>query len=421
MNTLYNLHTILLLAVAAFSTNSHAVDTKARTTNYEYNAQGQLTKEIREPSVLSECLVTDYVYDTFGNRTSASSKVCAGASGSTAASAANPRANSSSFSADGRFATGLTNALNQSETRGFDGRFGVINSLTGPNGLTTVWQMDEFGRKTQELRADGTKTVWSYLRCGDTGANCPATLGSHTVTWVMVENSYAVNQSINAPERRQFYDQLGRLLRIQTEGFDTTGVVTPLWWQDTQYDEQGRVSRQSEWYSSTDTPVWQNYTYDVLGRMLSESHPEKIGSTPTVATSSTTYAGLTTVSRNANNQTKTTVKNALGQVQSVTDSLGSTITYQYDALGNLTQTNAAGSVTAMQYDLRGNKVAMQDPAMGSWTYAYNAYGELVSQRDSLSQSTALEYDSLGRLVKRVEPDLVSQWSYDLKFDATPCG
>ncbi len=53
-----------------------------------------------------------------------------------------------------------------------------------------------------------------------------------------------------------------------------------------------------------------------------------------------------------------------------------------------------------------------------WTYTYNALGELVSQRDSLNQSTTMVYDNLGRMTKRTEPDLVSEWSYDRYFSDT---
>ncbi|OYQ38643.1 hypothetical protein CHU94_14410 [Rhodoferax sp. TH121] len=120
-------------------------------------------------------------------------------------------------------------------------------------------------------------------------------------------------------------------------------------------------------------------------------------------------------------QTTVFVKNAQGQMASVTDAMGNKVDYRYDAAGNLIQTNAAGSITTLQYDQRGNKIAMQDPVMGSWTYGYNAFGELVTQRDSLNQNTTLAYDVLGRMTKRTEPDLVSDWSYDKKFDGTACG
>jgi YD repeat-containing protein len=31
-----------------------------------------------------------------------------------------------------------------------------------------------------------------------------------------------------------------------------------------------------------------------------------------------------------------------------------------------------GVTTTMKYDIRGNKIKMNDPDMGTWTYAYNA-------------------------------------------------
>jgi YD repeat-containing protein len=34
------------------------------------------------------------------------------------------------------------------------------------------------------------------------------------------------------------------------------------------------------------------------------------------------------------------------------------------------------------YDIRGNKIKMNDPDMGTWTYAYNALGKLISQTDA---------------------------------------
>lgn len=91
---------------------------------------------------------------------------------------------------------------------------------------------------------------------------------------------------------------------------------------------------------------------------------------------------------------------------------GWTMDYSYDAFGNLVQTTAGSIVTTITYDLRGRKTAMADPDMGSWTYIYNALGELKSQTDAKSQTTTMAYDLLGRMTNRTEPDLVSDWTYD---------
>jgi RHS repeat-associated protein len=399
-------------------------DTQIRVTAFEYTAQGQLSKETQEPGTANLCLQTSYSYDLFGNKTTASTSACAGATGSTIVSATTPRTSNNNYSTDGRFPVSSSNALGQSETKAFDARFGVLTSLTGPNGLTTAWAYDNFGRKTQETRSDGTYTTWAYKLCAESGANCPASVGGATSIWVAIEQSYAANAAINAPEKRQYIDGLGRVIRVQTQGFDGTGGIAsaaPTLVQDTEYTALGQIARQSNTYALTGgTPVWTSYTYDPLGRVLTESRPDSAASGG-IATTLTSYSALSTTVTNANGQTKTTLKNAQGLVASVTDAQGNTLGYSYDAAGNLVQTNAMGSITTLAYDLRGRKTAMQDPSMGSWTYAYNAFGELVSQRDSLNQTTTLAYDQLGRMTRRTEPDLISEWSYDTKFDTTACG
>lgn len=413
----------VLLALLGYSAAAQA-DTKVRASSFEYDASGLLIKEVIEPDSPNDCLQTSYTYDSYGNKTSVSTSACASASGYAVASASVARTASSSFGADGRFALSTTNALGQTETKAYDPRFGKITSLTGPNGLTTTWVYDGFGRKTRENRADGTYTTWAYLLCTDVGASCPGPIGGATVNWVIVEQSYAANGAVNAPEKRQFHDTLDRVVRVQTLGFDATGgsaSAAPTLVQDTEYNALGQVARKSNLYAlNTGTPYWASYSYDVLGRVASEqvTDPAAPGG---VAVTTNSYNGLSTTTTNSKGQTKTITKNAQGQVAQVTDAQGNTISYSYDALGQLLSTNAAGSITTMSYNQRGQKVAMNDPAMGAWVYAYNAFGELVYQRDSLNQASTMAYDVLGRLVQRTEPDLISQWSYDKKFDNTACG
>lgn len=80
----------------------------------------------------------------------------------------------------GQYPTSASNALSQSESRSFDPRFGSVLSLTGPNGLTTTWAYDSFGRKTLETRADGTRTQWDYQYCSGVNGgttSCPTVGG----------------------------------------------------------------------------------------------------------------------------------------------------------------------------------------------------------------------------------------------------
>jgi len=280
---------LALLSVLSLSVGGAQADTQVRTTSYEYTAQGLLSKEVQEPNTPNSCLQTSYTYDSFGNRTGSSATVCSGATGNTILSAGTARTSSASFGTDGRFPISATNALLQSESRVFDARFGGLTTLTGPNSLPTNWIYDSWGRKTRETRADETYTTWSYKLCSESGANCPSSVGPATVAWVAIEQSYAKNAAISAPEKRTFYDTLNRQVRSQTQGFDGGGTGATLY-QDTEYNAQGQVARQSRIYASTDSPMWTSFEYDAVGRVVSESHPDAGG----VAQTTYAHSALTT-------------------------------------------------------------------------------------------------------------------------------
>ncbi len=127
-----------------------------RSSSFAYDAaSGLVNQQVIEPNTPALRLQTDYVYDAFGNKTSVT---VSGVDITT-------RSNASTYDARGQFVSTNTNALSQSESFQYDARFGVATSHTGPNGLTTTWSYDGFGRRTLEVRADGTRTSWTYLFC----------------------------------------------------------------------------------------------------------------------------------------------------------------------------------------------------------------------------------------------------------------
>jgi RHS repeat-associated protein len=427
LSKVYLLALLLVNAVCASAQSSIT-----RESSFAYNAQGLLISEVVEPGNVQACLITTHVYDNFGNKTGVTTAACAGATGAALSSASTPRAASTTYTADGRFPAVTTNALGHSESKLYDNRFGSPTSLTGPNGLTTQWQYDGFGRKTRESRSDGTWSSWSYQLCTDAGAGCPGTLipqgqGISAVTylegqipyWVATEQSCSAANpttcNLAAPNKRQYHDALNRVIRAETKSFDGGTAPALDVVQDTVYNSRGQIQRKSNTYDKANpgSAIWVAYTYDALGRLTKEEAPDAAASSSGgVAITEISYNGLSSTVKNSAGQIKTTTKDALGRTKSVTDAQGGTVLYAYDALGQLTQTNAGGNITTLAYNIRGQKTKMQDPAMGVWEYAYNAFGELVSQTDSLSKSSAIEYDRLGRMTKRNEPDLVSTWVYD---------
>ena len=48
---------------------------------------------------------------------------------------------------------------------------------------------------------------------------------------------------------------------------------------------------------------------------------------------------------------------------------------------------------------------MVDPDMGAWTYWVDPLGQTYKQLDAKSQTTTFTFDALGRVTKRLEPDM----------------
>ena len=287
--------------------------TRTRTSGFEYSTTtGAIMREAIEPSDSNLCLVTAYAYDAYGNKTSVTTRNCNATSsgGLTEAAAPTgnaafpPRSSTTQFQAGsvtingvvypygvGRFATTSTNALNQSETRTFDPRFGGPLSLTGPNALTTSWTYDTFGRKASEARADGTSTTWSYAFCGTAPNYC-----GHSLT----------ETATGAPTVTLHHDRLNRAFRKEVQGFDGTLVRT-----DTEFDALGRTYRASEPYYAGANPVWTTFTYDILGRSTTQTNP--LGGVTTKS-----YNALVTTTTNPLGQVETQTRNSQGQVTRVT-------------------------------------------------------------------------------------------------------
>ena len=96
-------------------------------------------------------------------------------------------------------------------------------------------------------------------------------------------------------------------------------------------------------------------------------------------------------------------------LMSVTDPLGRATAYAYDANGNTTSiTRLAGTpaavTTSMTYDPTFNKVtSITDPLGHTTTLAYDSKGNMVNSTDPLSQTTAFAYDNSGELTSLTDP------------------
>lgn len=430
-----------------------------RASGFEYftsgTKKGLLKIERVEPNNPQLCVETEYDYDASGNRIRATTRNCAGASGEAVFTT---RGSSSAFETKtvtvagqsvtipaGAFATTSTNALNQSETKAYDPRFGAVTSLTGPNQLATSWVYDDWGRKTEERRADGTKTLMYYCVVGST-TDALNSSGCHSGNVVAAEappDAYAFvySESRDASGAkmgaftRAYSDRAGRELRSVTESFDGSGQNKGVIVVDTVYNAQGaKVMATAPYFlgsgsstvaGSSDRGVTAT-EYDVLGRPTAIYTIDPKGTRGarsfgtfgswTYAQQTISYDGLTVTTTNDKDQARKEEKNANGEVVRVTDATGAQLVHQRDAFGNLVATkDALQNIVRIAYDIRGRKVELSDPDAGLSKYGYDALGQLKWQqtaKQTASTKTMMDYDVLGRLTKRVEPEYTSNWVYD---------
>ncbi|MBT8420276.1 MAG: hypothetical protein KJO08_05370 [Gammaproteobacteria bacterium] len=354
-----------------------------RTSEFSYDTQtGLLITETIEPDTeLSQ--TTYYQYDAYGNKIAVT----------LSASDLTERTTETEYDTSGRFPIRVTNALGHTETRQYDPACGKPISLTGPNVLTTTWEYDALCRKVLETRADGTQTRWRYAWASEDAPQ----YSLYSLT----------KETSGAPPVTVWHDQLGREVRKDTIGFDGRPIH-----QETEYNAKGQIVRQSLPHFENEAAYWVENTYDALGRPVTITRPAGSLTGQGAAVTGYAYSGFITTVTDAMGRQKTTTKNALGRVVRVDEEAGAWLTHSHDAIGNLVQSNANSVITRMDYDIRGNKVWMEDPDMGHWEYFYNAFGELIGQIDAKGQTVTMEYDALGRMVRREEPEGVTTWEYD---------
>ena len=415
-----------------------------RTSAFTYTAAGLLETETIEPSVAQACVTTKYVYDTYGNRVSATTvntgpnAQCVNAP--SGLSLFDSRASSTTYAAQsgadpvapaGTFATTASNALGQQEQRVWDARFGVAIKLTGPNALTTTWTLDSFGRKVLETRADATSTLVRYcliaLAVSDTTSNSagcanPA-VGEAPSGAVRYEHTEPQLSSTKiGAYTRVYYDAAGRKLRSITEAFDADTEVSPanpnrLIAQDTSYNPFGAVEIATQPYfmdTKSSLPKaaanggnaqygMSRTDYDILGRPVAVYTTDPAvanGASDPIAPRQTggTEAGVV-----FNGQSHQASKTSIGYVG-------------LDTVTTTPVTTPTGVVNRVRYEHKnpdGKVVASTDHYGAQVAHQHDAFGNLVATKDALGNQINIDYDVRGRKLKLNDPDAgVTVYCYD---------
>ena len=361
--------------------------------------KGLLRLETIEPNRSEFTLETEHSYDGFGNL------VQSAVTGDGVTRCAVPTATYDTTS--GRYVDETRDCLGRLtstvEARNVYGSPTQTRVYVDTNGSDYVEQRMSYsvlGREYYRYSSTGASST-QYLTTVP-GINCP--VGTTTKS---------LSLASTGAQTQTCMDKLGREVRALTRAFNGAWYA-----QDTEYDDRGRVRFKSDPYTfSITSPIpWTTQSYDLLNRPTATELPD-------TSTSTTAYMGLTTTVTNDLQQTRTEVRNALGEVISVTDHASSQTLFGYDHVGNMVsmdpQVGGQAAITVMTYDDLGRKETMDDPDKGYWTYEYNHFGELVKQTDAEGQVQEMGYDGMGRMVSRIDR-LVNNgaaqahavWNYD---------
>lgn len=183
---------------------------------------------------------------------------------------------------------------------------------------------------------------------------------------------------------------------------------------DYAYDHMGRTNGITKPYggcfaggSNTNTQVWQATHYDGHGRLTSEVKQTENGD----SVMTYQYAGNQTTVKLQGDDEKIITRSIHGEPLAVNSPAGDML-FSRNGMGLVTKVTRNDLATTIGYDDYGNKISMNDPDMGTWSYGYNGFSELAQQADANDKETILSYDSLGRLTDKVFDGSSWQWEYD---------
>ena len=323
-------------------------DTQPRKISYEYDAKGNLTKEITDPLDANELLTEYGNIDDFGHPQTIS--VTAKING-----APKTRTTGVTYDPTGLYVETKTNVLGETTTYDWNKDKDLLNFERDKFNRTTNFSYDSWGRVTETQYPDGNRIAEVLQWAGDNDYG--ATYFSYT-------------QNSGSAPVKVWYDALGRELVKEATGFDNKKVRL-----FTQYLSNGKVYRISDPTFGTSPVSWTStYTYDNLGRVVKVETP----------------AGNVTTKYESKKTTLTTPEGTQisqldnsGQLSSSSVN-GKIVNYGYYASGLMkTSTPEGGKTLTNTYDLQGNRIKLEDPDAGIVESNYNGFGELMWEKQKI--------------------------------------
>ncbi len=319
----------------------------------------------------------------------------------------------------------------------YDLRFGKIIANIDLNGRVTSYEYDVRGRLICEtLPGDDP------AHCHDSGWPFSRTIEYHYVDGVQ-GGVYPASLSFVETRRRhpdasggflvsrQYVDGLGRAHFNMSERIvESDTIPSTIIAGHVRFDAAGRVEHQYPPYvlvggavSAFPPGVPTTTTYLLNGTALVNPLGRVGVVDPPDATRQTfVYAGRTTTTRNARNDTAIEVVDDFGRVIRRESGVGSTnpavSSFTHDGMGRvLTETFGDDASTEIEnfYDLLGRRITTVDPDSGTWKFGFDPIGSLVFRdTPAANQSIYMCHDAMHRIEKRCVRSIADA------YDSTVC-
>jgi RHS repeat-associated protein len=375
-----NVNTPFLPATVT-TTRTQAGSSVTKSTEYLYEYDPTKTFQINkitekiDPNTSFLVTTVSETPDAFGHLTNIS-----------VTASSNTRGSNVAYTSSGRFIASKTNHLGETTTYDWNETLGLLNSETDRLG-TTFYKYNNWGQLTETIYPTGIRKT-------------------NVLQWATgpSEKYYSYSETSGSAPVWVYYDALGREIRKETKGLGNKKISV-----FTEYDATtGKVSRVSEPTFNSTGEEWATYAYDsTYGRLYSVTTP--------MGTTTTSFSGVdrTTTVTTPEGTTITTL-NTAGQVlsKSVNDKL---VTYDYWPSGlTKTATPQDGKAISMEYNLQGKRTKLDDPDAGITTAEYNAFGEMLWEKDAKGITTTNKYDLNGKgiLTSIVRNGETTTYTYD---------
>ncbi len=336
-----------------------------------YSSTGYLKTETVEPDNADLMQTTSYEYHpTHGQKTRVTVSDAAG----------HQRTSFFTWDTLGRYVNAVQNSKGHTVFSYYHAISGLKVRSVDLLGNESFVEYDGFGRTIHTTSPTGVISTTEYAKAG---SGDPAGT-RHSVT---------VTDNLGGWGKK-FFNTRGDV--IEAHALNALGEKVA---GKTIYSAIGTVLQQSEPYKVGASPAYWtlNKVFDKLQRPTQIINPEGKSSKVVFSANQITYTNEKGLSRTDKNF-------ADGKLEEVIDHQGNRLAYVYDGAGNMTSvTDVAGGITTtIAYDNRGRKTSMSDPDKGQWEYQYNAFGELIAQKDAEGQIVCQAYDELGRMTKRID-------------------